>query len=144
MGRSLLAGICRPAPPLAASPSAAFVVLRQWRNDRRHWRSSGNPAPNRRSGSCYDYPGYGGEQRAATRSRRLEAGDLAYDALLKHPDVDRQRIYVYGRSLGSAWQHTIRDARRRRSDLESPFTSARGMAARHYRIFPRFLVRWPG
>jgi len=25
--------------------------------------------------------------------------------------------------------------------LESPFTSARGMAARHYRIFPRFLVR---
>jgi len=25
--------------------------------------------------------------------------------------------------------------------LESPFTSARGMAAQHYRIFPRFLVR---
>ncbi len=62
--------------------------------------------------------------------------------LLKRPEVDRHRIYVYGRSLGSAAAthiavtHDVAGL-----ILESPFTSARGMAARHYRIVPGFLVR---
>jgi len=89
-----------------------------------------------------DYPGYGGSSGRATEAGVYEAGDLAYDALLKHPDVDRQRIYVYGRSLGSAVAtHVAATHDVAGLILESPFTSARGMAARHYRIFPRFLVR---
>jgi len=89
-----------------------------------------------------DYPGYGASGGRATEAGMYEAADLAYDALRRRPDVDPKRIYVYGRSLGSAaatWvasKHTVAGL-----ILESPFTSARGMAARHYRFVPRALVR---
>ena len=57
------------------------------------------------------------------------------------PDVDPHRIYVYGRSLGSAVatytaaQHSVA-----RLVLESPFTNARGMARHLYALLPRFTV----
>jgi len=89
-----------------------------------------------------DYPGYGASDGRTSEPGIYEAADLAYDALVRRPDVDRQRVYVYGRSLGSAVAtHTAATHDVAGLILESPFTSARGMAARHYRIFPRFLVR---
>ena len=89
-----------------------------------------------------DYPGYGASGGRTTEAGIYEAADLAYDALVQRPDVDRRRVYVYGRSLGSAVAtHTAATHDVAGLILESPFTSARGMAARHYRIFPRFLVR---
>jgi len=89
-----------------------------------------------------DYPGYGGSGGRSSEAGIYEAGDLAYNALLSHVEVDRHRIYVYGRSLGSAVAtHVAATHDVAGLILESPFTSARGMAARHYRIFPRFLVR---
>ena len=89
-----------------------------------------------------DYPGYGGSEGRASEAGIYEAGDLAYQALLKRPDVDPHRIYVYGRSLGSAVAtHVAATHEVAGMILESPFTSARGMAARHYKIFPRALVR---
>ena len=89
-----------------------------------------------------DYPGYGASGGRASEAGIYEAGDLAYNALLRHPEVDRHRIYVYGRSLGSAVAtHIAATHEVAGLILESPFTSARGMAARHYRIVPRFLVR---
>jgi hypothetical protein len=89
-----------------------------------------------------DYPGYGASSGRTTEAGIYEAGDLAYNALIKHPDVDPRRVYVYGRSLGSAVAtHVAASHDVAGLILESPFTSARGMAARHYRIFPRFLVR---
>ena len=89
-----------------------------------------------------DYPGYGASGGRATEAGMYEAADLAYNALKTRPDVDRQRIYVYGRSLGSAAAtHTAATHEVAGLILESPFTSAHGMAARHYRIFPSFLVR---
>jgi len=78
------------------------LVLRQRRNDRRY---------------LADYPGFpttarGTAGRRLSRLRRkrgashgsgeYEAADLAYNALIARPDVDRRRVYVYGRSLGSA------------------------------------------
>jgi len=89
-----------------------------------------------------DYPGYGASGGRATEAGMNEAADLAYAALLARPDVHPHRLYVYGRSLGTAAAthvaetHTVAGV-----ILESPFTSARGMAAQHYRVFPRFLVR---
>ena len=89
-----------------------------------------------------DYPGYGASGGRATEAGMNEAADLAYDALVARADVDPQRVYVYGRSLGSAAAtHTAETHAVAGLILESPFTSARGMAARHYRIFPSFLVR---
>lgn len=89
-----------------------------------------------------DYPGYGGSGGRATEAGIYEAADLAYEALVQRPDVDRHRIYVYGRSLGSApATHVAATHEVAGMILESPFTSARAMAARHYKIFPRSLVR---
>ncbi|HEY3219195.1 MAG TPA: alpha/beta hydrolase [Gemmatimonadales bacterium] len=89
-----------------------------------------------------DYPGYGASGGRATEAGMYEAADLALNALRNRPDVDPKRIYVYGRSLGSvAATHTAATHDVAGLILESPLTSAHGMAARHYRIFPRFLVR---
>jgi fermentation-respiration switch protein FrsA (DUF1100 family) len=89
-----------------------------------------------------DYPGYGASEGKATEAGLYEAADLAYDALRRRPDVDPKRIYVYGRSLGSAAATHIASTREVAGlILESPFTSAKGMAARHYRFVPRVLVR---
>ena len=89
-----------------------------------------------------DYPGYGASGGRTTEAGIYEAGALAYHALASRPGVDRERIYVYGRSLGSAVAtRTAADYPTSGLILESPLTSARDMAARSYRIFPRFLVR---
>jgi fermentation-respiration switch protein FrsA (DUF1100 family) len=89
-----------------------------------------------------DYPGYGASGGRATEAGIYEAGALAYQALATRPGVDPKRIYVYGRSLGSAVAtRTAADYPAAGLILESPFTSARDMAARTYRIFPLFLVR---
>jgi len=89
-----------------------------------------------------DYPGYGASEGRATEAGMYEAADLAYTTLAGRSDIDPHRIYVYGRSLGTAAAtHVAASHEVAGLILESPFTSARAMAARHYRIFPRFLVR---
>lgn len=89
-----------------------------------------------------DYPGYGASDGKASEAGMYESADLAYQALTRRPDVDPKRIYVYGRSLGSAAATHVASTRDVAGlILESPFTSAKGMAARHYRFVPRALVR---
>jgi uncharacterized protein len=89
-----------------------------------------------------DYPGYGGSAGRATEAGLYGAADAAYAALVARPDVDRLRVYVYGRSLGSAaatWvaaHHPVAGL-----ILESPFTSAAAMARQLYALLPRFIVR---
>jgi fermentation-respiration switch protein FrsA (DUF1100 family) len=70
------------------------------------------------------------------------AADAAYTALAARPGVDPQRIYVYGRSLGSAVA-TYTAAHRPVAGLivESPLTNAAAMAKYHYGLLPRFLLR---
>jgi uncharacterized protein len=88
-----------------------------------------------------DYPGYGGSGGKATEAGLYAAADAAYAMLAARPDVDPHRIYVYGRSLGSAVatytaaQHSVAGL-----VLESPFTNARGMARHLYALLPRFTV----
>jgi len=88
-----------------------------------------------------DYPGYGGSGGRATESALYAAADAAYAALATRPDVDPRRIYVYGRSLGSA-PATYTAAHRPVAGLilESPFTNAAAMAKHHYGLLPRFLL----
>lgn len=89
-----------------------------------------------------DYPGYGASEGKASEAGMYEAADLAYDALSRRPEVDPRRIYAYGRSLGSAAATHIASNREVAGlILESPFTSAKDMAARHYRFVPKALVR---
>ena len=88
-----------------------------------------------------DYPGYGGSGGKATEAGLYAAADAAYAMLAARPDVDRHRIYVYGRSLGSAAatytaaHHSVAGL-----VLESPFTNARGMAQHLYALLPRFTL----
>ena len=89
-----------------------------------------------------DYPGYGGSGGHATEAGLYAAADAAYDALAARTDVDRGRIYVYGRSLGTAIAvHTAAHHPVAGLILESPFTSAADMTRRHYALVPRFIVR---
>src|SRR5712691_8793404 len=89
-----------------------------------------------------DYPGYGGSGGRATEAGLYGAADAAYAALVARPGVDQRRIYVYGRSLGSAaatWvagRHPVAGL-----ILESPFTSAAAMARQLYALLPRFILR---
>ena len=128
----------RPPPPAAAllwfygngeNIAAIWPIIRDFR-------------PPHAALLVVDYPGYGGSGGRATEAGIYEAADLAYQALAQRPDVDPHRIYVYGRSLGSApATHTAASHEVAGMILESPFTSARAMAARHYKIFPKALVR---
>jgi fermentation-respiration switch protein FrsA (DUF1100 family) len=89
-----------------------------------------------------DYPGYGESGGRATEAGLYEMAEVAYAALAERPDVDRERIVVYGRSLGSAVA-TWLAARRPVAGLvlESPFTNAREMSRQHYGIVPGFILR---
>lgn len=87
-----------------------------------------------------DYPGYGASGGRATEDGLYEAADLAYRALAAR--VDPARIFVYGRSLGSAVAtHVAATHAVRGLVLESPFTSARDMTRGLYSVFPRSIVR---
>jgi fermentation-respiration switch protein FrsA (DUF1100 family) len=88
-----------------------------------------------------DYPGYGGSGGRATEAALYAAADAAYAALAARPGVDPQRIYVYGRSLGSAVAtYTAAHHPVAGLILESPFTNAAAMAKYHYGLLPRFLL----
>ena len=89
-----------------------------------------------------DYPGYGGSAGRATEARLYGAADAAYAALVGRPGIDPGRIYVYGRSLGTAAATWV-GAHHRVAGviLESPFTSAAAMARQHYAVLPRFILR---
>jgi len=89
-----------------------------------------------------DYPGYGASGGRARENTVYEAADLAYATLAARPGIDPARIFVYGRSLGSAVAtHLAATHRVAGLILESPLTNAREMAARAYPFLPRFLVR---
>lgn len=128
----------RPSPPYAAllwfygngeTIGAIWPVLRAFR-------------PPHAALLVVDYPGYGANEGAASEAGIYEAGELAYAALAARPEVDTNRIYVYGRSMGStvatrtAAAHPVAGL-----VLESPLTNAREMTRGAYRIFPKFLVR---
>ena len=88
-----------------------------------------------------DYPGYGGSGGRATEAGLYAAADAAYTMLAARPGVDPRRIYVYGRSLGSAVAtYTAAHHPVAGLVLESPFTSARAMARHLYGILPPFTV----
>src|SRR6266566_4883845 len=89
-----------------------------------------------------DYPGYGGSGGRATEGALYAAADAAYAALTARPDVDRRRIYVYGRSLGSAVATYTAAALVNGDSRISPATGwCAAVAKYHYGLLPRFLLR---
>ena len=127
-----------PSPPFPAllwfygngeTIGAIWPVLREFR-------------PPRTALLVIDYPGYGSSEGSSSEPALYEAADLAYTTLAARPGVDPARLWVYGRSLGTvAATHGAATHPVSGLVLESPFTSARDMARRHYAPFPRFLIR---
>lgn len=87
-----------------------------------------------------EYPGYGRSDGEPSRASISEVFLGAYDGLTARPDVDRQRIAGFGRSLGAG---VIGDLSRQRPlrtlVFQSPFTSVAHFARRF--LLPGFLVR---
>jgi fermentation-respiration switch protein FrsA (DUF1100 family) len=89
-----------------------------------------------------DYRGYGQSTGRATEPGLYADAEAAWDYLAERAEVDATRIGVYGRSLGSAVALHVTEARPVQAIvLDSPFTSARAMARRHYPWAPPFLMR---
>lgn len=89
-----------------------------------------------------DYRGYGTSSGKATEEGVYLDAEAAWDFVTSQPDIDSNRIAVYGRSIGSAVAlHLATERPVRALALDSPLSTAREMAKRHYRFFPRFLAR---
>ncbi|MGH7546745.1 MAG: alpha/beta hydrolase [Gemmatimonadales bacterium] len=131
------------APKAGKSPSPALVwFYGNGENIASIWPILRDFQPPGAALLAVDYPGYGGSEGRATEAGMYAAADAAYGAVAARPEVDSNRIYVYGRSLGSA-AATYAATRHRVAGLilESPFTNAAEMTRETYRILPRFILR---
>jgi fermentation-respiration switch protein FrsA (DUF1100 family) len=89
-----------------------------------------------------DYRGYGASGGVPTEQGVSRDAEAAWDFLAGQPGVDRHRIAVYGRSVGSVPALHLAATRPVRAVvLDSPFTSAREMARIHYAWLPAFIIR---
>jgi pimeloyl-ACP methyl ester carboxylesterase len=86
-----------------------------------------------------EYPGYGRSQGAPTYQAIRESFLLAYDTIVQHPQVDPQRIILFGHSVGGG-ATSILAAKRPSSGmiLLSTFASVATLAHEHW--LPGFAV----
>lgn len=89
-----------------------------------------------------DYRGYGTSFGSPTEAGVYLDAEAAWEYLAAQPEIDSTRIAVYGRSIGSAVAlHLATEKPVRAVVLDSPFSTAREMARRHYRFMPTKLNR---
>ena len=89
----------------------------------------------------FDYRGYGKSEGSPTEEGVYLDAVAAYDYLISRPEIDPERIVVFGRSLGGA---VAVDLATKRSSaglvLESTFTSAKDMARSAFGFLPVHLI----
>lgn len=92
----------------------------------------------------FDYRGYGrsSRQRLIRRSHLAIDTEAALDALLRRPDVDADRVGLYGVSLGAA---PVLEVASRRGEARavaavSPFSTWKGVAADHVPVLGPLLI----
>jgi pimeloyl-ACP methyl ester carboxylesterase len=89
-----------------------------------------------------DYRGYGTSDGTPTEDGVYLDVEAAWDYLTGRPEIDSTRIAVFGRSIGSAVAlHLATERPVRAVVLDSPLSSGREMARRHYRFMPTMLTR---
>lgn len=89
-----------------------------------------------------DYRGYGESEGTPTEQGLYRDAEAAWAYLAGRPEVDSERVGIYGRSLGSALALYLATRRPIRAvALDSPFSSANEMRRLHYFLFPGFLLR---
>ncbi len=88
-----------------------------------------------------DYRDYGASTGRPTVANTAADALAAFDWLRARPDVDGERIVVYGRSVGGGPAVHVAATRPVAGlILESAFTSLRGMAAAHFPMFPSVIA----
>lgn len=89
-----------------------------------------------------DYRGYGESNGEPTEAAVYSDAEAAWDYLVGRPEIDSNRIALYGRSIGSAVALYLATRRPVRAlVLDSPFSTGRDMAKEHYSFFPSSLIR---
>ena len=81
----------------------------------------------------FDYRGYGKSESRVTRAGTICDGNAALDYVLARDDVDPQRVFAFGQSLGGAVATVVAAQRPeiRAVVLDSTFSSYRRIGARH-------------
>jgi len=88
-----------------------------------------------------DYRGYGESGGRPSERGVYRDARAAWDYMTSRPEIDSARIAVYGRSIGSAVALYLATERPVKAViLESPFTSGKAMAKKHYALVPTSLV----
>ena len=90
----------------------------------------------------FDYRGYGNSEGRPTEQGMYEDAQAAYDAVVARPDIPRDKVIVYGASLGGA--AAVELANRREVAaliLDSTFTSAADMGKRMFPFIPSFFLK---
>ena len=89
-----------------------------------------------------DYRGYGESAGKPTEEGLYRDGEAAWEFITAQPEIDGARVAAYGRSIGSVVAlYLATEQPVRAVVLDSPFSSGRDMAKRHYRFLPTGLVR---
>ena len=89
-----------------------------------------------------DYRGYGRSEGRPDEHGLYRDGRAAWDYLTGARDVDPERIVIHGVSLGGAVAVNLAtEVEAAGLIVQSSFTSVPDMAAHHYRIVPKWLVR---
>jgi fermentation-respiration switch protein FrsA (DUF1100 family) len=83
----------------------------------------------------FDYRGYGQSEGKVTRKGTILDGHAALDYVLSRPDVDPQRVFAFGQSIGGAIAIVVAADRPelRAVVVDSTFSSYRRIAAMHLR-----------
>ncbi len=81
----------------------------------------------------FDYRGYGQSEGKVTRAGTVRDGVAAIDYALSRPDVDPERLFVFGQSLGGAVAivAAVQRPQVRAVAVDSTFSSYRKIAAAH-------------
>jgi fermentation-respiration switch protein FrsA (DUF1100 family) len=90
----------------------------------------------------FDYRGYGKSDGEPSENGIYIDGTTAFDYVAKLPQVDSQKIVLWGTSLGGAVAVDVATKRHAAGlILESTFTSAADIAAEHYSFIVRYFLR---
>jgi hypothetical protein len=108
------------------------------------WQAT-EPWPEDWSLALVNYRGYGRSEGKPSEQALFRDAELAFDALAARPDVDRARIVLVGRSLGSGVATHVASRREVAGlVLISPFDSMVALGERHYPFLPvRLLLKHP-
>jgi len=90
----------------------------------------------------FDYRGYGKSEGCVSRAGTVRDGHAALDYVLSRPDVDAQRVYFFGQSIGGAVAIVVAAERPdvRAVAVDCTFGDYRRIAALHLEQIVRF--RW--